>query len=60
MLGEHLNSTESHSLLTTIDKMREVLHGERVTLREIIPGIQLSRAQNISTRCPLVLRMKTA
>jgi interferon-induced GTP-binding protein Mx1 len=75
MLGEQLNSTESRGLLLAIDKMREILHGEKVTLPEIvvvgdqsvgkssvleaISGIQLPRAQNICTRCPLELRMKT-
>ena len=75
MLGEQLNRTESRGLLLAIDKMREVLHGEKVTLPEIvvvgdqsvgkssvleaISGIQLPRAQNICTRCPLELRMKT-
>ena len=76
MLGEQLNSDESRGLLLAIDKMRELLHGEKVTLPEIvvvgdqsvgkssvleaISGIQLPRAQNICTRCPLELRMKTA
>ncbi|CAF0713302.1 unnamed protein product [Adineta steineri] len=75
MLGEQLNSVESRSLLSAIDKMRELLHGEKITLPEIvvvgdqsvgkssvleaISGIQLPRAQNICTRCPLELRMKT-
>ena len=76
MLGEQLSSDESRGLLSAIDKMRELLHGEKVTLPEIvvvgdqsvgkssvleaISGIQLPRAQNICTRCPLELRMKTA
>jgi len=76
MLGEQLNSAESRGLLFAIDKMREILHEEKVTLPEIvvvgdqsvgkssvleaISGIQLPRAQNICTRCPLELRMKTA
>ncbi|CAF1456934.1 unnamed protein product [Rotaria sordida] len=76
MLGEQLNSDESRGLLLAIDKMRELLHGEKVALPEIvvvgdqsvgkssvleaISGIQLPRAQNICTRCPLELRMKTA
>ncbi|CAF4649899.1 unnamed protein product, partial [Rotaria sp. Silwood1] len=76
MLGEQLNNEESRGLLSAIDKMRELLHGERVTLPEIvvvgdqsvgkssvleaISGIELPRAQNICTRCPLELRMKTA
>ncbi|CAF0759358.1 unnamed protein product [Adineta steineri] len=75
MLGEQLNSAESRSLLSAIDKMRELLHGEKITLPEIvvvgdqsvgkssvleaISGVQLPRAQNICTRCPLELRMKT-
>ena len=76
MLGEQLNSDESRGLLSAIDRMREILHGQKVTLPEIvvvgdqsvgkssvleaISGIQLPRAQNICTRCPLELRMKTA
>ncbi|CAF3955176.1 unnamed protein product [Adineta steineri] len=76
MLSTQLNSDESRGLLSAIDKMRELLHGERITLPEIvvvgeqsvgkssileaISGIQLPRAQNICTRCPLELRMKTA
>ena len=76
MLGDQLNSVESRGLLSAIDKMREILHGEKMTLPEIvvvgdqsvgkssvleaISGIQLPRAQNICTRCPLELRMKTA
>lgn len=76
MLSDQLNSDESRDLLSAIDKMRELLHGEKVTLPEIvvvgdqsvgkssvleaISGIQLPRAQNICTRCPLELRMKTA
>ncbi|CAF4334423.1 unnamed protein product [Rotaria socialis] len=76
MLSEQLNSSESRGLLLAIDKMREILHGEKITLPEIvvvgdqsvgkssvleaISGIQLPRAQNICTRCPLELRMKTA
>ncbi|CAF4195164.1 unnamed protein product, partial [Rotaria sp. Silwood2] len=76
MLGEQLNSVESRNLLSAIDKMRELLHEEKVNLPEIvvvgdqsvgkssvleaISGIQLPRAQNICTRCPLELRMKTA
>ena len=76
MLGEQLNSDESRDLLSAIDRMREILHGQKVTLPEIvvvgdqsvgkssvleaISGIQLPRAQNICTRCPLELRMKTA
>ncbi|CAF1619586.1 unnamed protein product [Rotaria sp. Silwood1] len=76
MLGEQLNSVESRNLLSTIDKMRKLLHDEKVNLPEIvvvgdqsvgkssvleaISGIQLPRAQNICTRCPLELRMKTA
>ena len=76
MLSEQLNSVESRGLLSAIDKMREILHGENVTLPEIvvvgeqsvgkssvleaISGIQLPRAQGICTRCPLELRMKAA
>ncbi|CAF5181686.1 unnamed protein product, partial [Rotaria sp. Silwood1] len=36
MLGEQLNNEESRGLLSAIDKMRELLHGERVTLPEIV------------------------
>lgn len=76
MLGEQLNSDESRGLLRAVDKMREILHEEKVTLPEIvvvgdqsvgkssvleaISGIQLPRAQNICTRCPLELRMKAS
>jgi len=75
MLNDQLNSDESRGLLSAIDKMRELLHGEKVALPEIvvvgdqsvgkssvleaISGIQLPRAQNICTRCPLELRMKS-
>ncbi|CAF0878005.1 unnamed protein product [Adineta ricciae] len=76
MLNEQLSSDESRDLLLAVDRMRELLLDERVTLPEIvvvgdqsvgkssvleaISGIQLPRAQNICTRCPLELRMKTA
>lgn len=76
MLNEQWNTDDSRGLLSAVDKMRELLHGEKVTLPEIvvvgdqsvgkssvleaISGIQLPRAQNICTRCPLELRMKTA
>ena len=76
MLTDVLNNSESRDLLSSVDKMREILHGEAVHLPEIvvvgdqsvgkssvleaISGIQLPRAQNICTRCPLELRMKKA
>ena len=76
MLSEQWNSTGSRCLLSAIDKMREILHEEKVALPEIvvvgdqsvgkssvleaISSIQLPRAQNICTRCPLELRLKAA
>jgi interferon-induced GTP-binding protein Mx1 len=75
MLAEELNSEESRELLSAVDRMREILHDEKIRLPEIvvvgdqsvgkssvleaISGIQLPRAQNICTRCPLELRMKS-
>ncbi|CAF2562938.1 unnamed protein product [Rotaria sp. Silwood2] len=75
MLVDELNTKESSGLLSTVDRMREILHNEKITLPEIvvvgdqsvgkssvleaISGIQLPRAQNICTRCPLELRMKS-
>jgi GTPase SAR1 family protein len=75
MLADELNSEESRALLSAIDRMREILHDEKIRLPEIvvvgdqsvgkssvleaISGIQLPRAQNICTRCPLELRMKS-
>ncbi|CAF4015493.1 unnamed protein product [Rotaria sordida] len=75
MLVDELNTKESSGLLSAIDRMREILHNEKITLPEIvvvgdqsvgkssvleaISGIQLPRAQNICTRCPLELRMKS-
>ncbi|CAF3829127.1 unnamed protein product, partial [Rotaria magnacalcarata] len=35
-ISEHLNSDESRGLLLAIDKMREILHGEKITLPEIV------------------------
>ena len=76
MLADQLKSDQSRELLSAVDQMREILHGEKITLPEIvvvgdqsvgkssvleaISGIQLPRAQNICTRCPLELRMKAA
>lgn len=75
MLTDELNSEESRQLLSAVDRMREILHDEKIRLPEIvvvgdqsvgkssvleaISGIQLPRAQNICTRCPLELRMKS-
>ena len=75
MLADELNTKESSGLLAAVDRMREILHNEKITLPEIvvvgdqsvgkssvleaISGIQLPRAQNICTRCPLELRMKS-
>jgi interferon-induced GTP-binding protein Mx1 len=75
MLADELNSEESRELLSAVDRMREILHDEKIRLPEIvvvgdqsvgkssvleaISGIQLPRAQNICTRCPLELRMKS-
>lgn len=76
MLSDQLKSDQSRDLLSAVDQMREILHGEKITLPEIavvsdqsvgkssvleaIFGTQLPRAQNICTRCPLELRMKAA
>ncbi|CAF1972234.1 unnamed protein product [Rotaria magnacalcarata] len=75
MLAEQLNSEEARELLSTVDQMRMILHEERISMPEIvvvgdqsvgkssvleaISGIELPRAQNICTRCPLELRMKS-
>jgi len=75
MLADELNSEESRRLLWAVDRMREILHDEKIRLPEIvvvgdqsvgkssvleaISGIQLPRAQNICTRCPLELRIKS-
>ncbi|CAF2595192.1 unnamed protein product [Rotaria sp. Silwood2] len=75
MLANELNAKESSGLLSVVDRMREILHNENITLPEIvvvgdqsvgkssvleaISGIQLPRAQNICTRCPLELRIKS-
>lgn len=75
MLTDELRSEESRELLSAVDRMREILHDEKIRLPEIvvvgdqsvgkssvleaISGIQLPRAQNICTRCPLELRMKS-
>ena len=75
MLASELNSDESRALISTVDRMREILHDEKINLPEIVVvvyqsvgkssvleaicGIQLPRAQNICTRCPLELRMKS-
>jgi GTPase SAR1 family protein len=75
MLADELNSKESRELLSVVDRMREILHDNKIRLPEIIvvgdqsvgkssvleaiSGIQLPRAQNICTRCPLELRMKS-
>lgn len=75
MLASQLNSDESRALISAVDRMREILHDEKINLPEIvvvgdqsvgkssvleaISGIQLPRAQNICTRCPLELRIKS-
>lgn len=74
MLNEALNAPEARRLLKIVDDMREILHKEKISLPHIvvvgdqsvgkssvleaISGVQLPRAQNICTRCPLELRMK--
>ncbi|CAF1057239.1 unnamed protein product [Rotaria sordida] len=74
MLAEELNNKESRELLSAVDRMREILQEDKICLPEIVvvgdqsvgkssvleavSGIQLPRAQNICTRCPLELRMK--
>ncbi|CAF4603734.1 unnamed protein product [Rotaria sp. Silwood1] len=74
MLNNELNTPESRRLLKVVDDMRETLHYEKISLPHIVvvgdqsvgkssvlealSGVQLPRAQNICTRCPLELRMK--
>lgn len=74
MLNEALNAPEARRLLKIVDDMREILHHEKISLPHIVvvgdqsvgkssvlealSGIQLPRAQNICTRCPLELRIK--
>lgn len=76
MINEEINSEECRRLLAKVDKMREILQMEKISLPQIvvvgdqsvgkssilesISGIELPRAQNICTRCPLELRMKHA
>ncbi|CAF0866737.1 unnamed protein product [Adineta ricciae] len=75
MLTDEFNTPESRRLLKVVDDMREILHHEKISLPHIVvvgdqsvgkssvlealSGIQLPRAQNICTRCPLELRMKS-
>ncbi|CAF1402707.1 unnamed protein product, partial [Didymodactylos carnosus] len=62
MLATVLKSDESQRLLMAIDTMRETLREEKIALPEIVVvGDQsvLPRAQEICTRCPLELRMKS-
>ncbi|CAF4524448.1 unnamed protein product, partial [Didymodactylos carnosus] len=72
--AEFSNSDYSRRLLTAIDAMRQILHTEKIKLPEIVvvgdqsvgkssvlealSGVQLPRASNICTRCPLELRLK--
>ncbi|CAF2947029.1 unnamed protein product [Rotaria sp. Silwood2] len=74
MLTNELNTPESRRLLKVVDEMREILHCEKISLPHIVvvgdqsvgkssvlealSGVQLPRAQNICTRCPLELRLK--
>ncbi|CAF3197759.1 unnamed protein product [Rotaria socialis] len=74
MLSNALENTESRRLLGVVDEMREILHHEKIALPQIVvvgdqsvgkssvlealSDIQLSRAQQICTRCPFELRMK--
>ena len=74
MLNEALNAPEARRLLKIVDDMREILHHEKISLPHIVvvgdqsvgkssvlealSGVQLPRAQNICTRCPLELRIK--
>ncbi|CAF1185040.1 unnamed protein product [Rotaria sordida] len=74
MLTNELNTPESRHLLKVVDEMREILHYEKISLPHIVvvgdqsvgkssvlealSGVQLPRAQNICTRCPLELRLK--
>ncbi|CAM4948963.1 unnamed protein product [Rotaria socialis] len=76
MINKEINTEECRQLLKKVDKMREILQMEKVSLPQIvvvgdqsvgkssileaISGIELPRAQNICTRCPLELRMKSA
>ncbi|CAF2040678.1 unnamed protein product [Rotaria magnacalcarata] len=74
MLSNALENAESRHLLAVVDEMREMLHHEKIALPQIVvvgdqsvgkssvlealSSIQLPRAQQICTRCPLELRMK--
>ncbi|CAF2028320.1 unnamed protein product [Rotaria magnacalcarata] len=74
MLSNALENAESRRLLAVVDEMREMLHHEKIALPQIavvgdqsvgkssvleaLSSIQLPRAQQICTRCPLELRMK--
>jgi len=75
-IHDELNTEECRRLLMKVDKMREILQMEKISLPQIvvvgdqsvgkssileaISGVELPRAQNICTRCPLELRMKHA
>ncbi|CAF1048244.1 unnamed protein product [Adineta steineri] len=76
MINKEINGEDCRQLLMKVDTMREILRLEKISLPEIvvvgdqsvgkssileaISGIELPRAQNICTRCPLELRMKSA
>lgn len=76
VISEQINSDDYRKLVAKVDKMREILQMEKISLPHIvvvgeqsvgkssmleaISGIELPRAQNICTRCPLELRMKRA
>ncbi|CAF0950644.1 unnamed protein product [Didymodactylos carnosus] len=75
-LVTELNKDEYRHRLDALDLMREILNEEKINLPEIVvagdqsvgkssvlealSGIQLPRAQNICTRCPLELRLKNS
>ncbi|CAF1044035.1 unnamed protein product [Adineta steineri] len=76
MINKEINGEDCRQLLMKVDTMREILRMEKISLPQIvvvgdqsvgkssileaISSIELPRAQNICTRCPLELRMKSA